>query len=70
MPRYRYCSGASFTVAVAPLLLIEKNDDGSNATFFVFSLALRANATISSDKIHLLGVNDCIVLELKVSFDF
>ena len=28
-PRYCYCSGATFTVAVAPLLLIEKNGDGS-----------------------------------------
>ena len=34
-PRYRYCSGATFTVAVAvaPLLLVEKNGDGSAATF-------------------------------------
>ena len=33
--RYRYCSGATFTVAVAvaPLLLVEKNGDGSAATF-------------------------------------
>ena len=31
--RYRYCSGATFTVAVAPLLLIEKNGGGSTATF-------------------------------------
>ena len=30
--RYRYCSGATFTVAVAPLLLVEKNGDGSAAT--------------------------------------
>ena len=26
--RYCYCSSATFTVAVAPLLLIEKNGDG------------------------------------------
>jgi hypothetical protein len=34
-PRYRYCSGATYTVAVAvaPLLLVEKNGDGSAATF-------------------------------------
>jgi len=34
-PRYRYCSGATFkvAVAVAPLLFIEKNGDGSAATF-------------------------------------
>jgi len=39
-PRYRYCSGATFTVAVAeaPLLLVEKNGDGSAVTFLsVFS---------------------------------
>src|SRR6218665_1995113 len=34
-PRYRYCSGATFTVAVAlaPLLLAESSADGSAATF-------------------------------------
>ena len=34
-PRYRYCSGATFTVAVAvaPLLLNESSGDGSAATF-------------------------------------
>jgi len=32
-PRYRYCSGASFTVAVAPILLAESSGDGSAATF-------------------------------------
>ena len=32
-PRYRYCSGATFTVAVAPLLLAESSGDGSAATF-------------------------------------
>ena len=33
--RYRYCSGATYTVAVAvaPLFLVEKNGDGSAATF-------------------------------------
>ena len=46
-PRYRYCSGATFTVAVAvaPLLLVEKNGDGSAATFSLVFLALRATAT-------------------------
>ena len=34
-PHYLYCSGATFTVAlaVAPLLLAESNGDGSAATF-------------------------------------
>jgi len=32
-PRYRYCSGAAFTVAVAPLHLAESSGDGSAATF-------------------------------------
>src|SRR6218665_3890232 len=34
-PRYRYCSGATFTVAVAvaPLLLAESSGDSSAATF-------------------------------------
>jgi hypothetical protein len=32
-PRYRYCSGATYTIAVAPLLLVEKNGDGSADTF-------------------------------------
>ena len=36
------CSGATFTVAVAPLLLIEKNGDGSAA---IFSLVFGATAT-------------------------
>ena len=31
--RYRYCSGATFTVAVAPILLVQKNGDGSADTF-------------------------------------
>ena len=40
-PRYRYCSGATFTVAVAEasLLLIEKNGDGGAATFSLFFCA-------------------------------
>jgi len=35
VPRYRYCSGTTFTVglAVAPLLLAESSGDGSAATF-------------------------------------
>ena len=34
-PRYRYCSGATFTVAVAvaPILLAQSSGDGSAATF-------------------------------------
>ena len=34
-PRYRYCSGATFTVAVAvaPLLLAESSGESSTATF-------------------------------------
>ena len=34
-PRYRYCSGATFTVAVAvaPLRLTESSGDSSAATF-------------------------------------
>ena len=44
-PRYRYCSGATFTVAVAPLLLAESSADGSAATFFGCFLALFATAT-------------------------
>ena len=32
-PRYHYCSGATFTVAVAPLLLAESSADSSAATF-------------------------------------
>ena len=39
-PHYRYCSGATFTVAVAPLLLIEKYGYGCAATFSLFLLAL------------------------------
>ena len=31
--RYRYCSGATFTVAVAPILLTESSGDSSAATF-------------------------------------
>src|SRR6218665_2082738 len=33
VPRYRYCSGATFTVAVAPILLAESSGDSSAATF-------------------------------------
>jgi len=32
-PRYRYCSSATFTVAVTPLLLVESSGDGNAATF-------------------------------------
>ncbi len=32
-PCYRYCSGATVTVAVAPLLLSESSGGGSAATF-------------------------------------
>jgi hypothetical protein len=43
-PRYRYWIGAIFTVAVAPLLLVEKNGDGSATTFSPDFLTLRATA--------------------------
>ena len=45
--RYRYCSGATFTVevAVAPILLAESSADSSAATFFSCFLALFAAAT-------------------------
>ena len=32
-PRYPYCSDATFTVAVAPILLAESSGDSSAATF-------------------------------------
>jgi hypothetical protein len=32
-PRYRCCDDATLTLAVAPLLLVEKNGDGSAAAF-------------------------------------
>jgi len=37
-PRYRYSSGATFTVAVAvaPILLAESSGDGSAATFWLY----------------------------------
>src|SRR6218665_3938186 len=46
-PRYRYYSGATFTVAVAvaPLLLAESSGDSSAATF----LALFATATFKKE---------------------
>ena len=69
-PRYRYCSGATFTVAVAPLLLIEKNGDGSAATFSQFFLALRATATFElRPKKYIFWVS-MIVFELKVSVEY
>src|SRR6218665_2166164 len=42
-PRYRYCSGATFTlaVAVAPLLLAESSGDCSAATFLSAFSAIR-----------------------------
>src|SRR6218665_725517 len=47
-PRYRYCSGATFTVAVAvaPLLLAESSGESSAATFFSCFLALFPTATL------------------------
>jgi len=48
-PRYRYCSGATFTVAVAPLLLAESSGDSSAATFFSCFLALLATATFKKE---------------------
>jgi len=32
-PHYRYCSGATFAVAVAPLLLAESSSDAIAASF-------------------------------------
>src|SRR6218665_1687820 len=54
-PRYRYCSGATFTVAVAvaPLLLNESSGDGSAATFFSCILALLATATFKKENYFL-----------------
>ena len=53
-PRYRYCSGATFTVAeaVAPLLLDESSGDGSAATFFSCFIALLATATFNKREIN------------------
>src|SRR6218665_2240169 len=48
-PRYRYCSGATFTVAVAPLLLAESSGDSSAATFLAPFLALFATATFKKE---------------------
>ena len=50
-PRYRYCSGATFTVAVAvaPLLLAESSGDNSAATFLAVFLALLATATFKKE---------------------
>src|SRR6218665_1059207 len=50
-PRYRYCSGATFTVAVAvaPLLLAESSGDSSAATFLAVFLALLATATFKKE---------------------
>ena len=60
---YRNCSGATFTVAVAPLLLIEKNGDVSAATFVLVFLALRATATFElRQSIFWVSIT---VLELK-----
>ena len=50
-PRYRHCSGATYTVAVAPLLVVEKNGDGSAATFSPVFLALRATVTFEHRQI-------------------
>ena len=50
-PRYRYCSGATFivAVAVAPLLLAESSGDSSAATFFSSFLALFATDTFKKE---------------------
>ena len=47
-PRYRYCSGANFTIAVVPLLLAESSGDSSADTFFSCLLALFATATFNT----------------------
>jgi len=43
-PRYRYCSGATFTVAVA-----ESSGDSSADTFLAAFLALFATATFKKE---------------------
>ena len=50
-PGYRYCSGATFTVAVAvaPVLLAESSGDSSAATFLADFLALFASATFKKE---------------------
>ena len=47
MPWNLYCSGATFTVAVAPLLLTDSSGDGSAATFLAAFLELFATATFN-----------------------
>ena len=66
-PRYRHCSGATFTVAVAPLLLVEKNGDGSAANFSLI-LALRATATFELRQ--CIFWVPLIVLELTVNAEY
>ena len=50
-PRYRYCSGATFTVvvAVASILYAESSGDSSAAIFFSCLLALFATATFKKE---------------------
>jgi len=55
-PRYCYCSGATFIVAVAPLLLAETSGDGSDATFKLL-LALLATATFNQKTINFSAAN-------------
>ena len=57
--KYWYCITSGLLVAVAPLLLIEKNGDSSAATFSLVFLALPL--LLSSDFIYTtLSVNNCI----------
>ena len=48
----RYCNGAAGTVVVAPLLLVEKNGDGSTTTFSPVFLALHATATFEHRQLY------------------
>jgi hypothetical protein len=58
--RYRYYSGATFTVAVAPLLLVGKNGDGSAATLSPAVWRYRATRYryFLAQTIYILGVNN------------
>ena len=58
--RYRYCVGATYTVAVAPLRLVEKNGDGSAVTFHNFFW--RYALLLSTDNLYF----GCQELEVSV----
>ena len=62
-PCYRYYSGATCTVAVAPLILVEKNGDGSAASFSL--VCWRYALPLLSSRQFKFWVS-IIVLELEV----